>query len=84
MDVADKGLYTYPVFTDITKCDVQADVMIDFSSAKAVDGVLDFCREKKTASGALYHRFIFRAAGESGKNGTGNRSAALGKHVFGN
>ena len=46
VDVADKGLYTYPVFTDITKCDVQADVMIDFSSAKAVDGVLDFCREK--------------------------------------
>ena len=47
VDVADKGLYTYPVFTNITKCDVQADVMIDFSSAKAVDGVLDFCREKK-------------------------------------
>lgn len=47
VDVADKGLYTYSVFTDITKCDVQADVMIDFSSAKAVDGVLDFCREKK-------------------------------------
>lgn len=47
VDIADKGLYAYPVFTDIKKCDVQADVMIDFSSAKATDGVLDFCGEKK-------------------------------------
>ena len=30
----------YPVFSNIDKCDVDADVVIDFSNAKAVDGVL--------------------------------------------
>ena len=37
----------YPVFPTIDKCDVEADVVIDFSNAKAVDGVLDFCVEKQ-------------------------------------
>ena len=31
----------YPVFTTIDECDVQADVVIDFSNAKAADGLLD-------------------------------------------
>ena len=29
----------YPVFDSIEKCDVEADVVIDFSNAKAVDGL---------------------------------------------
>ena len=37
---------TYPVFTDINACDVDADVVIDFASAKAVDGLLDFCEKR--------------------------------------
>lgn len=37
---------TYPVFKDIKDCDVEADVVIDFSSAKAVDGLMDYCKEK--------------------------------------
>lgn len=37
----------YPVYTDIAMCTENADVMIDFSTAKAVDGVLDYCVEKK-------------------------------------
>ena len=37
---------TYPVFKDIKDCDVEADVVIDFSSAKAVDGLIDYCKEK--------------------------------------
>lgn len=36
----------YPVFSSIDKCDVDADVVIDFSNAKAVDGVLDYCVDK--------------------------------------
>lgn len=36
----------YPVFEKIGDCDVEADVLIDFSSAAAVDGVLDYCGEK--------------------------------------
>ena len=38
---------TYPVFADIRECDVDADVVIDFSNASAVDGLLDYCVEKK-------------------------------------
>ena len=37
----------YPVFESIEKCDVEADVVIDFSNAKAVDGLLDYCVEKQ-------------------------------------
>ena len=37
----------YPTFETIENCDVQADVVIDFSNAKAVDGLLDYCVEKK-------------------------------------
>ena len=38
---------TYPVFDSIEKCDVEADVVIDFSNAKAVDRLLDYCGERK-------------------------------------
>ena len=31
----------YPVFTSLAECDVQADVVIDFSNAAAVDELLD-------------------------------------------
>lgn len=37
----------YPTFESIEKCDVEADVIIDFSNAAAVDGLLDYCAEKK-------------------------------------
>ena len=37
----------YPVFESIDKCDVEADVVIDFSNAAAVDGLLDYCVEKQ-------------------------------------
>ena len=47
IDLEDKGLYACPVFTDIEKCNVPADVMIDFSSAKATDKVLEYCGSRK-------------------------------------
>ena len=37
----------FPVFANISECDVEADVIIDFSAAPAVDGLLDWCVEKK-------------------------------------
>lgn len=37
----------YPVFASITDCDVAADAIIDFSNAKAVDALLDYCVEKQ-------------------------------------
>ncbi len=36
----------YQVFESIEKCDVEADVVIDFSNAAAVDGLLEYCAEK--------------------------------------
>jgi 4-hydroxy-tetrahydrodipicolinate reductase len=47
IDARDDGHNPYPVFTDITKCDVAADAIIDFSAAVAVDKLLDYCVEKK-------------------------------------
>lgn len=38
---------TYPVFSTLKECDVEADVVIDFSSAAAVDALLEGCVEKK-------------------------------------
>ena len=37
----------YPVFDSLEKCDVDTDVVIDFSNAGAVDSLLDYCVEKK-------------------------------------
>lgn len=36
----------YLVFDSIEKCDVEADVVIDFSNAAAVDALLEYCVEK--------------------------------------
>ncbi|MFP4698173.1 MAG: 4-hydroxy-tetrahydrodipicolinate reductase [Eubacteriales bacterium] len=36
----------YPVFTNINECEVEADVIIDFSIAKAVDSLIDYAKEK--------------------------------------
>lgn len=37
----------YPVFTNIDDCDVEADVLIDFSNASAVDKLLEYCKLRK-------------------------------------
>lgn len=37
----------YPVFPTLVDCTVEADVIIDFSNAKAVDALLDYCVEKQ-------------------------------------
>jgi 4-hydroxy-tetrahydrodipicolinate reductase len=47
VDLSDKGDKLYPVFTQVEDCIVSGDCMIDFSSAVAVDQMLDYCVEKK-------------------------------------
>ena len=37
----------FPVFKSIQECDVEADVIIDFAAAAAVDSLLAYCVEKK-------------------------------------
>lgn len=47
IDARDDGHNAYPVFTDINECNVEADCVIDFSAAVAVDKLLDYCVAKK-------------------------------------
>ena len=46
VDVFDGISNTYPVFKSITECNVDADVVIDFSSPVCMDALLDYCAEK--------------------------------------
>ena len=39
-DTKDNG---YPVFPSLEACTVEADVAVDFASAKAVDGLMEYC-----------------------------------------
>ena len=47
VDLTDKGNTSYPVYTELSACKEDIDVVIDFSSAKAVDALLDYCAERK-------------------------------------
>lgn len=47
VDARDDGHNPYPVFQNIAACTAEADCVIDFSTAAAVDGLLDYCVEKK-------------------------------------
>ena len=47
IDMVDSRDNGYPVFTDIKKCDVAADVIVDFAAAAAVDALLDYSVEKQ-------------------------------------
>lgn len=47
VDIVDNQQNGYPVFTDLKKCNVEADVIIDFASAKAIDSLLDYCVERQ-------------------------------------
>lgn len=48
VDTFDGVSNPFPVFSKIGDCNVKADVVIDFSNAGAVDGVLDYCVATKT------------------------------------
>ena len=43
IDVVDNRDNGYPVFTAIQDCDVEADALLDFSTAGALKGILDYC-----------------------------------------
>ncbi len=47
VDVFDSAKNGYPVFANISSCDVPADVIIDFSNAKAVDDLLVYAADKR-------------------------------------
>ena len=47
VDTSDNRKNPFPVFKNISECDVKADVVIDFSVAAAMDGLLSWCMEKE-------------------------------------
>lgn len=47
VDPFDDGHNAFPVYKDIEDCDTEADVVIDFAAARAVDKLLDVCVSKK-------------------------------------
>lgn len=46
VDVVDNGTTAFPVFSTFDAINVDADVVIDFSSVKVTDAMLDWCSEK--------------------------------------
>ncbi len=46
VDLRDDGHNGYPVFASLADCDVEADCVVDFSSASVVESVLVYCVEK--------------------------------------
>ncbi len=47
VDVFGEEKNVYPVYADMEQCDVDADVVIDFSNADATDALLDACVKKQ-------------------------------------
>lgn len=45
VDLRNTGTVPYPVFPSLEECDVEADVIIDFSNSKAVDELLAYCKK---------------------------------------
>ena len=47
IDLRDDGHNLYPVFASLEECNVEADVIIDFASAKAEDTLVDYIKKTK-------------------------------------
>lgn len=47
IDMNTEHMYDYPVFASLDECTVEADVIIDFCSVKAIDALLDYCVTKQ-------------------------------------
>lgn len=47
IDLYDGIKNDYPVFTSVDACEVEADVVIDFSNVSVVDGLLAYCQNRQ-------------------------------------
>ena len=88
IDLFDGIQNEYPVFKSLADCNVEADVVIDFIAAPAVDALLDWCEEKKMpvvlCSTGLSEEQVKRATTESIKKTAVLKSAnmSLGINVL--
>ena len=46
-DIVENNSTDYPVFSDYSKCDIEADVIVDFSNPANFENVLNYAKEKK-------------------------------------
>ena len=46
VDLFDDGHNSYPVYKSLEECRVEADCLVDFSTAAALEGMLDYCVER--------------------------------------
>ncbi len=77
----------YPVFESIDKCDVDVDVVIDFSTASAVDGLLDYCVQKKLpvvlcTTGLSEDQLKKSGGGREGDGGPKSANMSLGINLL--
>ena len=88
IDLYDGIKNDYPVFKSLADCDVEADVVIDFTAAPAVDALLDWCEAKGMpvvlCSTGLTEEQVKRATTESVKKTAVLKSAnmSLGINVL--
>ncbi|MBR5421538.1 MAG: 4-hydroxy-tetrahydrodipicolinate reductase [Lachnospiraceae bacterium] len=88
VDLSDHIKNEYPVFQRIADVDVEADVVIDFTAAPAVDALLDYCEAKQLplvlCSTGLSDAQLERATKESVKKTAVLKSAnmSLGVNVL--
>lgn len=88
IDLFDGIKNEYPVFKSLADCDVDADVVIDFTAAPAVDALLDWCEAKGMpvvlCSTGLTEEQVKRATTESIKKTAVLKSAnmSLGINVL--
>jgi 4-hydroxy-tetrahydrodipicolinate reductase len=48
IDLYNEKKNDYPVFQSLSDCNIEADVIIDFASAKATDALLEYCTKNNT------------------------------------
>ena len=46
VDAFGESNYEFPVFKSLSECNVEADVIVDFSNASAVPGLLEYCTSR--------------------------------------
>lgn len=81
VDLYDGIKNDYPVFPNISLCDVEADVVIDFSNAKAVDDLLVYCVDKQVPVVLCTTGLSRGAASESRRSKQTGSGVKISKYV---
>lgn len=81
IDPFDNGKMEYPVYKSLEDCKEEADVVIDFASAKAEDALLDYCGAHKLPVVVCTTGTFRRTASESGRDSKKDCRPEICKYV---